>query len=214
MTPASIVTAARNKYNAVGSDFYSDTELFDLIYEAEQQLLRIAPTNEASSTTATATGTQAYTFPTNMVTIKRVQYQGGKLQKVSMREDDVLTLHNQASTEQGEPQYYYEWAGSIYLRPIPDTAGTMTIFGCKEPVSVSTDTTLEVPERFHMTIVNYLASEIAAKDSNFEMANHYLTKWQKSLDEIETWWRIHKRADKFNYVHDEDEVGVSILGRL
>lgn len=214
MTPASIITAARGKYNAVGSDFFTDGQLFDLIWEAEQEILRIAPTNEASSVTATATGTQAYTFPTNFASIKRVQYQGGKLQKISMREDDMLTLYDQGSTEQGSPQYYYEWADTIYLRPVPDAAGTMTIFGYKEPASVSTDTTLEVPERFHFAIVNYLTSEMAAKDSNFEMATYYQNKWQKDLGQIEDWWRRHKRADRFVTVQDQDDAGVSIFGKI
>lgn len=213
MTPTEIVTAARNKYNSVGDNFFSDSEIYGLIYQACLEMSNECPgVIETSSTSATVSGTQSYVLPTYAIQVKRLTYDGAKLTKINMREDDALTMLNQSTTATGTPQYYYEWADYVYLRPIPDAVGTLKFFTYNEPQSITVNSTLEVPTQFHSDIVNYVVSEMCAKDENYTAATFYENKWQKGLSRVKRFLQKKKKGDSFSQVQNEETLPGTFLG--
>lgn len=218
MTPQQIEDAARRKYNSVGSSFYAQAEVWDLIYQAELEIARETKMLEGKDTSLTTTaGTQSFSYPTGVLEIKRIEVNGSKLKKIDFREDDALTLLNSTSTTRGTPLYYYDWAKTIYMRPLPDTsAQTIGIFYYKEPAIVtSASQTLEIPNLFHMCIVDYVVAEMAAKDTNFEMAKTYWEKWyDKHMPSMLKWTRKRRTGDAFNIVKTEEGLIGTHLGNL
>lgn len=212
MTLTQLETAARNKYNSVNDNFYSSAEIYDLVYEAELILATDALAIEAKTTTSTVAGTQAYSYPTRTIAFKRIEYEGQKLAPIDQRDDDQLTLNNSSSLEQGTPQYYFIWNEQIYLRPIPAAVGTLTFYVYKEPDIVESGDTLEVPTLFHMDIVNYVVSEMAAKDQNADIASYYNAKWEKGLAKAIQWKRRRTISDSFKFVRDEEALAYNLLG--
>lgn len=209
MTPSEIETAARRKYNSVNSSFYSSSEVYDLIYQAEMEIARETKMLEGVTTTTSTAADNTYSFPTGVLEIKRVEYNGCKLQRIDFREDDAITLANSDTTAQGTPLYYFVWAETLYLRPIPDTSSdTIRIYYFKMPTAVtSASQTLEVPSLFHMCIVDYVAAEMAAKDQNFETAQYYRDAWyNKHLPSMKQWVSKRKRGDAFGVVKDEENL--------
>lgn len=215
MTPTQIETAARRKYNAVSDTFFAQAEILDLIYFAEVELCRAGFLIEGRSTsTSTVIGTRSYAFPSNYISIKRVLYNGMKLKPIDMREDDMITALDEGATDQGTPQYYTIWNETLYLRPIPDAVQTLTIYGYKEPAIPTILDTLEIPSEFHLAIVDYVVSEIAAKDSNFTAASYYRNLWDGHVEKAKRWRQVRYRQDSFKYVKDEEELQASYLGTL
>lgn len=214
MTPSEIETAARRQYNAVGDSAFAQAEIFDLIYQAQLELAMDVKVIHQTHSVTTTTGTQGYTFPTNTIAIKRVTYNGSKLHPISMREDDALTLNNSATTAQGSPQYYYQWGDQVYLRPIPDAAETLKFYTYDQPSVVTANTTLETPSRYHMGIVNYVVSEMFAKDLNLPMSRHYLEKWNQTKQQAKVFERKRQTGDSFKAVVDEESLPTTILGTV
>lgn len=215
MTVSEIETAARRKYNSVNNNFYSSSEIYDLIYQAELEMTTQALSIEAVDTSiSTVAGTRAYNYPTRVLSIKRIEYDGNKLQPIDFRDDDVVNLVSAASPVTGTPQYYALFGGKIYLRPIPAEIKTLTIYAYKEPSPVTAITTLEIPTLFHMDIANYVASELAAKDLNTEIYSLYSAKWQQALVKAQQWQKRRLRGDAFNSVKDEDTMVTSLLGGI
>lgn len=213
MTPSEIESAARNRYNAVGDSFWSQAELFDLITDACHQLGRLGMVIERTYTTTTVAGTQGYTFPTNVIALKRVTYDGMKLAAITMREDDAITGLNMTTTEQGTPNYYWTWDYTIYLRPIPSSALTLKLWTYNSPSAISSTSTLEVPEIFHHRIVNYLVSMMAAKDSNLGVHKIYNDLWKEDILEARKWIAKRKRTDGYAIVNDEAVMAESYVGK-
>lgn len=214
MTPAQIETAARRKYNSSNSSFYSSTEIYDLIYQAECEIARETKMLEGYTTTTSTASTQTYSFPSGVLEIKRVEYNGAKLQRIDFREDDSLTMLNSATTSTGTPLYYYVWNNTIYLRPIPDTSSvTIKIWYFKEPAAVTTSSqTLEVPALFHMCIADFVTSELAAKDLQFDIAQYYRNLWyEKHLPSMNAWVAKRKTGDAFKVVKDADNIGAAVV---
>lgn len=216
MTPQQVEEAARRRYNAVNSSYWTQDEVFKLIYDAELTLAVEARVIEnTNSSTSTVAGTQGYAFPTNCIAIKRLEYNGTKLKPVSMREDDALTLNNSVDTTQGTPQYYFEWNNTVYLRPIPDAVQTLKFYQYEMPTLLTTaSTTLSVPTRCHMHLVDYVGAVMAEKDGNFSMADRMMKRWEEYVEREKRFTAKKKRTDGFAVVKDEESLAETILGSV
>lgn len=218
MSPADILTMARARYNAVSDSFFTDLELYGAIYQAQLELSNDMNIIEALYTTTTVSGTRQYAFPTQTRMIKRVEFinlsgVGVKLEPITMREDDALTLVNVASTTLGTPQFYTIFNYSIYLRPIPDTtACTLKVYSYNEPQSITSTSVLEVPTAFHMDIVDYVVMQMYLKDKDPTMAQAYKILWDQAKLRCKRWIQKRKRSDAFTVVMNEDNLAVTLTG--
>lgn len=213
MTPAEVITAARNKYNSVSDTFFSDSELYHLVYEAEMQIAMECLAIERTFQTTTVSGTQEYDIPELAISIKRVQYDGKRLTRITESEDDVLTFNDQDTTTTGVPAYYQVWHESISLRPIPNDALTLKMWCYCEPDEVSATSVLDVPTFCHPRLVNFVVSEMALKDENTGIAQAYLAKWEQDKMDIKKWAQKKKTGDGYGHVQNEDMINDAIWGR-
>lgn len=212
MTPTELTTYIRQRNNVVGDTFWSDDEILGLVWSACFEMAREALVIEALYSTTTVAGTQSYAYPTNTIAIKRVTYDGAKLQHIDMRDDDQITGQYQSSTSQGNAQYYYVWNNTIYLRPVPSSAVTLQIFSFNEPQEIDTSSTLEIPSQFHIDTVDYVLSCMHAKEQNYQGAKYYKDLWDDRLKKIKAWQRKRLRSDGFSSVKDMDSISASFLG--
>jgi len=213
MTPAEIVLMARRRYNAVSDTFWSDQELYDVIYQSCLEVADEAYAVEATYTTPTVSGTQEYSLPAATIAVKRVTWNGRKLTRIDMIEDDVLTALNQNTTATGTPEFYWVWDDTISLRPVPNDAQDLKIWALNEPSSIaSASQTLDLPTQFHGRLVNPVLSAMAAKDTNFTAAQYYQNMWEKDKVKIRQSVARMKRTDKFTTVKDEMMVVETYIG--
>lgn len=213
MTPTQVLTNARNKYNAIGDSFWSDSELLDLLYEACLNMAQKVPNIiEAVYSTSTVASQQEYAYPTNTIQIKRITYDGKKLKPITLREDDSLTGLNQTTSSTGAPQYYFIWNEVISLRPIPSAVATLKIYSFNEPATLTIGSSIEIPTLFHQDLVNFMVSAMAAKDSNGAMSLYYDKKWESAIIDAKKWVQRKKRGDSFSVVQDEDMMVEGYLG--
>lgn len=218
MSPTDIETYARAKYNAVNDTFFTSTEIQYLIYQAQLELANECNIVENMYQTTTVQGTRQYSFPTQTRIIKRIEYINlagiaVKLEPITFREDDALTLVNVASTTQGTPQFYSIFNFSIYLRPIPDTTGcTLNLYSYNEPQVVTTSSVLDVPTPFHMDIVDFVVMHMYLKDKDPTSAMFYKQLWVEAKSRAKRWVQKRKRGDAFTITQNEDNLAVTLTG--
>lgn len=215
MTPGEISTAAREQYNAVNDTFFGDTELYSYIYDGSLKLAQQAYVVEGTYETSTVASQQEYDFPANILAVKRLTWNGQKLDPITFREDDVLTLTNQSSTETGNPLYYAIWNETFYLRPVPSTVQTLKVFAYVEPQSVLTASqTLEVPSRWHMALKTFVLYRMALKDTNTTLITAYRDEWAQEIKDAKKDFLKRKRGDAFHVVKDVDMLAQTIIGAI
>lgn len=214
MTPTELETYAREAYNAVGDTFYSQTSLFDHLFQAQMRLALKTNCIRNVYSTSTVISTQEYAKPTNAYSIRRITYEGMKLAKVTMKEDDTLTITNSTTSATGSPAYYFEWGASIFLRPIPAAVGTLKIWSYDRPQTVSATSTLDVPEEYHQDLAWYVLKMMALKDKNRDMAAYYGEEWDKAMVQAQRSERLKLRGDAFVGVNDEDTMQQTVIGQL
>lgn len=209
MTPLQIEQQARERYNAIGSTFWSQSEIFSYIYQAEMDIVNETTAIERSYETPTVIGQQEYDFPTNAISVKRITYAGRKLKPINFTDDDQITGFDQDITMTGDPLYYYIWNRVIALRPVPSAVDTLKIWTLNYPDTVSSTTTLELEPFFHTYLIDYVVWKIATKDENITIADHYKNEWKEALLKIKMHRNREKRKDAFNFVRDEEAVNYS-----
>lgn len=215
MNLADLTELIRREYNAEGDDFFSDQEIRDYIYQAEMELAESSLVIEKRYTTSTVASQREYSFPTNTIAIKRVEYDGKKLQHISLREDDLVTLFNEDSTEEGEPSFYATWEEVIFLRPIPSEVKTMELYTYDEPARLTANTSsLNVPSRYHLKLKDFALSRMYAKDGNAQVAKNYENKWEKSKVDVRKMEKKKKRRDANTGVQSDEISGLTILGKV
>lgn len=214
MTPTELMDFVRQRYNAVGDNLYAEQEMLDLIYTASMELAKKAYVIERVYTTTTTASTQEYALPTNCFAVKRITYNGNKLQPITFREDDALTLSNSGTLATGTPQYYALFYKTLYLRPIPDDALDLKIFSYNFPQRIDTTSVLEVPTEYQQDLGLFLLSEMHAKEKNYEGAQYYRNLWDVRVKEIVKEQRKARRGDAFTAVQDIDTLPESLLGLI
>ena len=214
VTPTQILTAARRKYNSVSDGFFSDAELLGLLWDRCRDLAIRTLCIERAFTTSTVASQRDYDRPTNAIAVKRIQYDGQRLHKITEREDDTLTLYDEDTTSTGTPTYYQEWDETISLRPIPSAVATLKIWAFCEPQELTISSTLEIPTIAHGTIINGMVADMVGKDENWAAFDRYELKFEKGVMELKKYLAKRKRTDGPAFVQDEEMLASTVLGRV
>jgi hypothetical protein len=202
MTPTEIETAARRAYNAVGDTFWSQDEILTLMYLGSMQLADEGIIIERTFETTTVVGQLEYDYPTNAIGIKRVEYDGKRLDPITMDEDDVLTSFDADTTSTGTPTNYFIWNDTVMLRPIPNAALTLKIRAYIQPTIPTIVSELELPTLFHPALVDFCIKEMVLKDGNIQVYDRYEARWQNWIVRAKSFKSRTKQLDKYPVVKD------------
>ncbi len=215
MTPLEVNTAARRRYNATGDDFWSDAEIYDIMWQACNELATECLLIENVYTTTSVASQQQYDWPTNAIAIKRITYNGRKLVPITFREDDVLTVLNQNVTTTGTPTSYAVWDNVLYLRALPaNTGDTIEVWTYNKPQVISSTSTLEIPSELHMSLVDYILGEMSAKNKNYKGAQYYANRWNGVIARAKKMVRKKLIGDGFQFVKNVDILPQTDLGNI
>jgi hypothetical protein len=203
MTPAEIEAAAKARYNAVGDPHFSSDMILGLIYDAEMILATECLVIEDVFQTTSTDGTREYAFPTNAISIRRVEYNGQKLAPAPL-EDDPKT---NTTAPEGTPGKYAQWESTLILFPTPSTSShVIKVYCYVQPQALTTSSTaLDVPTRYHTAIIDYVLMGMAEKDQNPTMIDRYEKKWNTSVQKIKAQQAKLKRGDQMAVVRDDIE---------
>lgn len=203
MTPSELETAARNRYNAIGDPFYSTDMIMDAIYQACMHISVEANVIERKYTTTSTANTREYAFPTNAFSIKRVEYDGEKLWPVRLDKDPKTS-----TTEvTGTPGNYAVWNEELILFPTPDTSSVqIDVYTYNRPQAVTSSSTLEVPEEYHLDIIDFILSVMYAKDQNASMSQYHRNIWEAAINRIKRHNRKKKQGDQYRVVGDHENI--------
>lgn len=215
MTPDEVLLYAKQNYNADSDSFFSDAEGYKHLWAAQMILAREARCIERVYTTTTTSGTREYSVPTLAIGIKRVTYNGQKLEPYTFRVDDLFTVLNESTTSTGTPKFYVLCNRTLYLRPIPDSSSaTLRIYTFNKPDETESGGTLDVPEAYHLALSDYLLWRFAAKDQNYQAAQYWQEQWKERLAEVKRAVRKEKIGDAPGQVIDDESMPVGLVGAL
>jgi len=209
LTVTNILTRARQRYNAVDDDFYSDAELMDMLFDAQSVLAKEGWVIEKTFTTPAISGTRTYTYPDTTLAIKEVRHDYDLLRKAKLRDDPKTD----ATESTGTPIEYALWDDTIYLYPTPDTAGSLDassnrvnyidikVYKYPDDITTTSDP-IEVPEEYKEDLVYYLLMWMALKDQNTVLSDRYKLIWDEAVSRARKQRKRRLRGQSNSVVSD------------
>ena len=203
MSPDEIVNYARQNYNATNdTQFFSSSELYLHIEQAQNILARECNAIENTYETSTVANQQEYTFPALAISIKAASYDDKPLKRLDFKTFRRLYMTNPTTT--GIPVAFSQFDKTLFLGPIPDAVADLDLWTFDKPDTVSSTSSLGVDSEFHIGIVHYLLWRMALKDQNFQLASEYKTAWDEERARCLAWSRKRQLAGGFNVVKEGD----------
>jgi hypothetical protein len=201
LSVTNIMTRARERYNAVGDDFFSDQMLRDLIFDAQSILAKEGWVIEKTFTTPSIADTREYSYPVTTLGIKEIRYDNVKIDNVKLRRDPKTN----STDPTGKPIQYSLWNDTIILYPTPSTSDeTIQIRVYAYPSDITSNTSaIEVPEEYKEDLINYVLNWMALKDQNTPLADRYEKKWEEAVLRAKKQRKRRLRSDSNTRVTDE-----------
>lgn len=177
MTVTEMTDYVRRIHNAESDTNWSDAELYSLIQAKCNDVLSTIGLIQAIDTSiTTVTDTSTYDYPSNVIRIRRLHYDGRPCKLISFREYEVRVPSGVAAT--GTSSEYILWGDQIILYPTPSEAVTLTLY-CEKQQSAITDanSTIDIPEVFHSAVADAVIAMMFDKDLNNTFSSKYEQKW-------------------------------------
>ena len=200
LTVSDLLERARQRYNAVGDDFFSDQMLRDAIFDAQSDLAKEGYVIEKTFETDSVADQREYTYPDNVLSIREIRYDYEKLEKVALYKDPKTS----SADPTGTPSQYAIWDEVIYLFPTPDTSSETIQIKCyayPQDITSNSDS-IEVPQEYREDIITFVNYVMAMKDQNFTLADRLFNSWQMVIEKARRQRQKRQRGDSFAQVKD------------
>jgi hypothetical protein len=212
MTPSEVYTLVRNQITETSPDFWGETELYTLIWNAEKILAAELGCVESFSTLSTAASTREYTRPVAAQRISRITYDSTKLKKITFTDIDKIEGDTETS---GDPEYYYEYGAYVGLVPTPIEIKTLKFYYNQIPTQLtSSSTAFSIPPEYAHYLADYVLSLMYIKDQQTGESDRHKAQWEKNLQQAKDQWGSRRAMDNYPITRDDEGYPFSDLGLI
>jgi len=194
-TQAAVVTEVRSRIDEPTAGVASEVELRTWINEAAKDIARTAECLRAKGSVAVTAGTQAYTAPTDVVRILRVEYKAdGNNRVVPLEHRQYNAMDSVWGTWQtmssNTPSYYTTWGYAptltLTVYPTPTTDGDLFVYYAKYPADLATDGSdgtdnVDVPNGWEDVLCDYVEYRYWLKDGRTDNAQRAKAVYDENL---------------------------------
>lgn len=199
-----MVTDVKRQFGDEASVQITTNDIIRWINEGALEILSKNPFRQAVSTTSTVAGTQNYDMPADIFQMIGVQYDTKFLTAVSM--EGLKEQTGSYQTNQGYPEFWYMFANTIYLWPVPNAVKTLTLYYSQAPTGVtSTGDLLPVPDRYYSRLRDFCMSRAAELDEDTPTAMAQRKLFEDKLNEMSNLENVQQGA--FHVVRDDVDSG-------
>lgn len=210
MLVSEIATRVKRQFGDEAGAQITDADIIRWCNDAQREIAASNDLLQVIATTAVVAGTDQYTLPTDILTLRNVRYAGVKLRFLTPEES--TTLIGTDTTTIGTPTHYSIFANKIDLFPAPDTtsATNLQLYYTRQPVDVTVvGDTPELPLKYHNRIVEYCIAQAYELDDNYESYEKKMKVFNDGVDKLKG---TAEWADQD--VYPSISVGVSDFGDM
>jgi hypothetical protein len=179
-----------------------DTELYEAMTDAIQELRRLFKFDEAEAETTTTDtisvlGDFKLTLETDFGMLVGIVIEdsdiGAPLQQVTKREFDELYSSINVETDKGYPLHFCIYAGQIYIGPIPDSVSYSYRISYSKRAGTITSSTTSVPftDLYRDVLADNVLGRLYDDLEEFDKANRYRQKFIEGFEGM-------KRRERLN----------------
>lgn len=164
----------------------NDTDILRWINAAQIEIVSNNKILKAVGTTQSVANQDVYSVDASMkiMVINSIHYNGVKLAHKSFHDaEEYIAAEDPSKTQRATPEFWYEWAGEIYLYPTPGKSNdTIKIYFLPTPTKItSIDQVLSVPDNYFNRVVEFVMSHAYEMDENFAAHQTKFGQFQEGI---------------------------------
>ena len=164
-----------------------DTDVINWINDAQDTIVNRNRVLKAKSSIAITAGQKDVTFTgLRIIQIESAHFNGRILPNMSFVEaEQRISTTDPNNTESGTPLFWYEWAGTMTLWPIPDADGSLDLYysAFPEKVGLSTDS-LSLPDKYFEDICRYVMQQVYEMDQDWQGSQAKQQQFDASVNDL------------------------------
>lgn len=137
---------------------------------------------------------EGYALPADMGKLRAMVLDGTN---VRLREIAPTTAwENEGATPAGgAPRTFFIWGSNVVFRPVPDAAGTVTVYYHKTPTLLANDTSEpEWDAQFHLILADFAAQHMWEREEEFEKAQIFANRYAAGVESMARFY-LNRAAD-------------------
>lgn len=190
MNLGDIKTRVKRQFGDDAAIQIQDADIVRWVNDAQREIAN--QNDDLLMITATAdviSGQSAYTLPSNIRLLRKIEYNGLHLKPLSLQDfsEYIDGYSNPKNYSQGNPLVYNIWAGQFTVFPTPSASAALvsgfTLYYLRNPVDVVNDTdNLEFPNGYHNHIFEYCLRMAYELDENWQAAQQLDKRFQQGVN--------------------------------
>lgn len=182
-TVGALITDVKRQFGDESGVQITDADIIRWINEGSMEIVSKNPFKQAVSVTTTTAGDDDYDMPADILQMEGVKYDTTMLTATSF--SNMVEQIGSYGTQQGLPQFWYMYANSIYLWPVPNGAKTLTLYYIQAPTGVTgSGDLLPVPDRYYSRLRDFCLSRAAELDEDTATAMAQRKLFEDKLNEM------------------------------
>lgn len=205
-----VITRVQRQFGDESGVQVTEADIIRWINDSQRDIGQAQEILEVVSTTASVAAQQAYTLPTDIITLKRVTYAGANVKNLSLQEFDAYitdALANPLVQDTGTPEVYYSYGSELSFFPIPTVDGDdIKLYYSQFPAEVVANSdTLSLPIKYFNRIVEYCIQQAYELDENFDGASYKGSQFNDSLTQMseDDSWKSHETYPRITVLAED-----------
>lgn len=182
-----VITAVERQFGDESGVQVNSEDVIRWINDAQDIIVAKNKVLKAKSSSSSVVGQAAYTFPSdNIYQVESIHYKGYRVPNMSFPEaEEHIFAADPLAQLTGDPQIWYEWAGTFTFWPTPQTAETIDLYYTQRPAKVtSTTDTLTVPDKYYQDIIRYVLQQAYEMDEDMQNSQIKAQQFEDSLNNM------------------------------
>jgi hypothetical protein len=184
-----VITAVKRQFGDESGTQITDEDIIRWVNQGQESIAISENIMRQTATTPSVAGQSEYNMPSDqIIKIMAIYYDNAPLQNVTFDQAQQSFLsNNDFASIQAIPTTWYEWAGSIYLYPIPATSGlNIKLFITARPAVVTAGTDLiTIPDVYYNSLLAYVLQQAYELDDNFSSAAVKAEQMKNTLSNLD-----------------------------
>lgn len=185
-TAQEVFTAVQRKFGDESGVQLEQADVIRWINDAQDVIVAKNKVLKAKSSSTAVTGQGSYTFPSlNIHQVEAIHYNNYRVPNMNFAQaEEFIFRSDPLNVILGDPQVWYEWAGTFTFWPVPGADKTIDIYYTKRPDVVDSLTDLlSVPDKYYQDVVSYVLQQAYEMDEDLQNSQVKGQQFENSLNE-------------------------------
>lgn len=181
-----IITRVQRQFGDEASVQISEDDIIRWINDAVVEICTQNNLQQATGTMNSVIGTNSYTFPSDLLSVRTIYYDNSRLQFYEKTEYDEYVGANDPNEEQtGTPWLFTRWGNDFVLYPKPDSVKVIKLLYLQQPFELAADTdNVPLPDMYLPRVTEYCLQQAYQTDEDWEAANQMSGQFNDGLTRL------------------------------